>query len=69
MNRINLWNVIVVQLYEAFRFMHDQYDFPKQKKGTLRALELCCIRKFLFAVMILVLAVEDSDGNEPLHLL
>lgn len=35
MNRINLWNVIVVQLYEAFRFMHDQYDFPKPKKRAL----------------------------------
>ncbi len=68
MNRINLWNVIVVQLYEEFRFMRDKYDFLKtKKKGTKSALELCCVRKFLLAVMISV--VEGSDGNEPLHLL
>jgi hypothetical protein len=36
MNRINLWNVIVVQLYEEFRFMRDKYDFLKTKKRALK---------------------------------
>ncbi len=39
---------------------------PNPKKGTLCALELCCVRKFLLAVMISVVAAVNE--NEQLHL-